>query len=86
MALPPTRFARDMYYLFKVPDGRGKFNHSSRWIKSTCALHTARECRIGINELLTRKVIVETNPQHYELNQKRGSQSEKLYLDQLEVK
>jgi hypothetical protein len=85
-SLPPTQFAKDMYQLFKVPDGRGNFNHAAAWIKSRCAFHTAKECKMGVMELLEHKVIVEIAPQEYEFNQKRGSQSDPEYLKLLEIR
>jgi len=78
--MPPSRLAKDMYQLFKTPDRRGSYTHSSAWIKGTCAFHTAKECRIGIMELLTRHAISEVGPQNYEQNQKRGSQCDPDYL------
>ena len=82
-SLPPSAYAKEMHKLFKVADTHGNYNHSSQWIKSTCAFHTAKECKIGIMELLDRKVIVETAPQNYEFNQKKGSQCDQEYLSQL---
>ena len=84
--LPPSKDAIEMFKLFKAPDGRGSFNHSSQWVKRTCAFHTAKECRFGVSELLSRKVIVETSPQNYEMNQKRFSECDVEYIRQLEVK
>ncbi len=85
-SLPPSPHAKEMYKLFKVPDGKGNYNHSSQWIKGKCAFHTAKECKMGVQELLDRHVILETGPQNYELNQRRGSQSDPDYLKGLEKK
>ena len=82
--LPPSEASKKVFPLFKVADGRGNFNHSSQWILRTMAFNTKSYCRTAIEELLHRKVIVETNPQNYELNQKRASQCDPDYLGALE--
>jgi len=81
--LPPTIQAKEIYPLFKIPDGRGNFNHSSEWIKRKMAFRNGEFCRLGIEELLHQKVIVGTEPQNYELNQKRASQCNQDYLQRL---
>ena len=82
--LPPSDAAKNVFPLFKVADGRGNFNHSSQWILRTMAFNSKSYCRTAIEELLYRKVIVETGPQNYELNQKRASQCDLDYLKVLE--
>lgn len=82
--LPPSEIEKELFKLFKVPDGKGNYNHSSGWIRRTCAFYTMRECRFGIVELLKRKAIVETGPQNYEANQKRGSMCDPDYLKMLD--
>lgn len=84
--LPPSPLAKEVYKIFKIPDGRGNFNHPTKWIKSTCALLSTKECRVGLYELLGRHAIVETGPQDFELNQKRFSQCDAEYLGALEAK
>ena len=82
--LPPSVQAREIYPLFKVPDRSGNFNHSSSWILREVALRTKNFCRVGVEELLDRKVIVRTGPQDYELNDKSRSQCSLEYLKMLE--
>jgi hypothetical protein len=84
--MPPTEWAKEMYKLFKVPDNRGNYTHNSSWVRRTCAFTTAKECKRGVMELLDRHVLTEVGPQHYELNQKRGSQCDPDYLRKLELK
>lgn len=84
--LPPSSTVRDIYRVIKAPDARGSFTHAAKGIKSTCALHTVRECRIAILELLARKVIIEVGPQRYELNPKKSIQCDADYLTLLEKK
>ena len=82
--LPPSELAVELFKLFKVPDGKGNYNHSSQWIRRTCAFNTMRECKIAITELLYRNAIIETGPQNYEVNQRRVSQCDPDYLKMLE--
>ncbi len=82
--LPPSELAIELFKLFKVPDGRGNYNHSSQWVRRTCAFNTMRECKFGIRELLIRKAITETGPQNYEVNQKRAVQCDPDYLKLLD--
>ena len=84
MRASPSEMAKKFFPIFKVADRSGSFNHSSGWIYRVYALNTKRECRQAIDELLLNKVIVETNPQNYEINQKRNSQCDTDYLRQLE--
>lgn len=82
--LPPSDAAREIYPLFKAPDGRGNYNHSSQWILRTMAFQGKRYCRGAIEELVQRKAIVQVTPQNYEINQKRVSQCDSDYLRMLE--
>lgn len=82
--LPPSDAAKEVFPLFKVPDGRGNYNHSSQWILRTMAFCDRRYCRAAITELLNRNTIVEVSPQNYEINQKRASQCDLDYLKFLE--
>ena len=82
--LPPSEAAKEIFPLFKTPDGKGNYNHSSQWILRTMAFRDKRYCGSGITELLRKKAIVETNPQNYEINPKRAIQCTKEYLRTLE--
>jgi len=82
--LPPSDEAKELFPLFKIPDLRGNYNHSSQWIMRTMAFCSRSFCRNAIRELLQRKVIVQVTPQNYEINQKRGSQCNPEYLQMLE--
>ncbi len=78
--LPPSDAAIDVFPIFKVPDSKGNYNHSSQWILRTMAFCDRKYCRAAIAELLDRKAVVETGPQNYEMNPKRASQCNPDYL------
>ena len=78
--LPPSKIAIELFKLFKIPDGRNNYNHSSQWIRHTCAFNTMRECRFAITELLMRKAIIEASPQNYKMNEERALQCDPDYL------
>ena len=83
--IPPSKEAKEIFPLFNTADGKGNYNHSSQWILRTMAFHGKRYCRNGTEELLRRKAIVQTAPQNYEINEKRGSQCDPDYLRMLEM-
>ena len=63
--LPPSELAKALYPIFEVADKKGSFNHSSQWLARTYAFLTKSECKLGVRELLSKKVIVEKSPQNY---------------------
>ena len=83
-SLPPSDLARIVYHTFNLGTARGgSLEHSSKWILQTCAFQTKRECKIGVQELMKHKVIVETKPQSYVLNPKRFSECNPGYMQEL---
>ena len=82
--LPPSAQAKEIYPLFKIPDGKGNMNHSSQWIVHQMAFRNKGFCRVGVEELLLRNIIKQTAPQNYELNQRMISQCDIDYVKQLE--
>jgi len=82
--LPPSDQAKELFRLFKIADGRGSYNHSSRWILQQMAFQNKHYCLTGVSELVQRRAINETGPQNWEINQRRGSQCDQDYLKQLD--
>ena len=78
--LPPSEIVKRIYPVFEVEDKKGSLNHSSQWILQKCALNTKRDCRIAVQELLERRVIIETSPQNYSLNPDRFTECSTDYL------
>lgn len=81
---PPSKQAMEVYQLFKIPSKKTGLNHSSQWILRQMAFRNKDFCRIGVEELLKRKVILNPEPQHYELNLKMTSQCDHDYLRHLD--
>lgn len=77
---PPSLQAMEVYQLFKTPSKKTGLNHSSQWILRQMAFRNKNFCRVGVEELLKRKVILNSSPQHYELNMKLISQCNHDYL------
>lgn len=78
--IPPSKYARELCELFADREA-----HSSRQLVSVCALRTKGEISIGVEELLNRKVIIQTDkPQAYVLNPKREGECNEDYLSALE--
>ena len=81
--LPPSEMAVELFKAFKLPDKKGNFNHTSRWIRDTCALNSQKQCRIGLKELISRSAVIETGSQSYEINWKRAVECDTDYLKML---
>ena len=77
--IPPSKYAKAIYKLFS--DGQP---HSGKELTQKYALYTKGQISIGVEELLSRKVILHTGkPQVYYLNPKRKSECNDEYLDAL---
>jgi len=83
MDFPPSELAKHLYPIFEVADKKGSFNHSSQWISKTYAFLSKKEFRIGIKELLNRRVIIEKSPQNYCKNPNMYSECTLEYLQEL---
>ena len=82
-SLPPSHLAKMIYPIFEVRDNKGSLNHSSQWITRTFAFLTRTECKLGVRELLNRRVIVETSPQNYAKSPNMFSDCRSEYLKEL---
>ena len=83
--LPPTELAKEIYPLFVEKDAKGEYkNRATSGIVSTCALLSKKECREGIQELVSRKIIVRgRKPQHYILSPFIKYEVNEKYLKEL---
>jgi len=81
--LPPSELAKTLYPIFEVRDKKGSLNHSSQWISRTYAFLTRNECKLGIRELLERRVIIERSPQNYCKNPNMFTECSIDYLEDL---
>lgn len=84
--LPPSPQAMEVYPLLKLPGGKAGMDHSSQWILRQMAFRNKNYCRIGVEELLRRKVILKAGPQNYAINNKMFTQCEHEYLRVLDPK
>jgi len=74
--IPPSKYAKAIHKLFSDEQP-----HSSKEMVTKYALYTKGQIGLGVEELLTRKVILHTGrPQVYYLNPKRKSECNEEYL------
>lgn len=64
-ALPPSSLAKEIFPIFDQPGPKGRMNHSSQWLSRTFAFLDRYQCKMGVQELLERKAIIQTTPQNY---------------------
>lgn len=77
--IPPTEVAKQLYTLFR--DGK---EHCSKDIVKVFALFTRTECRLAINELKMRGIIIGgSEPQAFKLNPNRPNSEYAQTLDKL---
>ena len=76
--LPPSLPAMQIYPLIKSNNTKKLL--SSQWILRNMAFRSKSFCRAGVEELVKRKIITESEPQKYELNLKMKSQCDHDYL------
>ena len=75
--LPPSLPAMEIYPLLKSNNPKLR---SSQWILRNMAFRNKGFCRAGVTELLKRRVIIESEPQKFELNMRMKSQCDHDYL------
>lgn len=79
--LPPSLPAMKVYPLIKSNNTRLR---SSQWILRNMAFRNKSFCRMGVEELIERRVLIESEPEKYELNLKMKSQCDPEYLKVLD--
>ncbi len=79
VVIPPSKLARDLYPLFSETDVKASD------IVKAAAFYSKKECQIGVEELLERRVVVQVtgSPFAYKLNPGRASQADRGYLARL---
>lgn len=83
--LPPSDLAKEIYPLFLEKTSKDEYkNRATSGIVSTCALLNKKECREGIQELVSRKIIIRgRKPQQYILNPFIKYEVNEKYLEEL---
>jgi len=78
--IPPSNYAKAIYKIFT-----DEKPHGGRELTNKYALYTKSQIRIGLEELINRGVVLNTNqPQQYYLNPRRKSECNEEYMASLE--
>ncbi|NQT72201.1 MAG: AAA family ATPase [Chloroflexi bacterium] len=81
MVIPPSKIAKDLFPLFSEDEAI-----KASKINSTAAFYTKKDNKMGVEELIERKVVTTPpgEPFSYLLNRKRKKQADENYLTELE--
>jgi hypothetical protein len=82
-AIPPSKYAHELFWLFEADSGA----HESKEIVRELAFFNRKECQMGVQELLQRRIILNgSKPQTYSINPKRKQECNPEYLAALKEK